>query len=149
MIRRLRRQRRFLDRVLLALLALALGGVLLAPCTAAMAVPAHSTLAQPGPQSNPQIGPRCGETCPMPHCAGGSGSQTCTQGCATQACATGHTPAPLAAATAVPAAHIAPALHALAMPAYGASPRVIPFPPAADRPPPRPVPHQSFAILLL
>lgn len=152
MIRRLHRQRRFLGRTLFALLAFALGSVLLAPCTTVMAAPAHArgTPAQSGPRSGPQIGPRCDESYPMPHCAGGGDSRTCTQGCAAQACEVGHTtPAPLAAATSIPAAHMAPALHALAMPAYEASPRAIPFPPAANRPPPRPVPHRSFAILLI
>ncbi len=144
MIRRLRRQHRFLDRALLALLALALGGVLLAPCTTAIAAPAPPHARNTPTQSGPQIDARCGGSCSMPDRAGGSDSPICTQGCSV-----GHTMPTLAAATAVPAAHIAPALHALAMPAYGTSPRVIPFPPAADRPPPRPVPHQSFAILLL
>ena len=146
MIRRLRRQRRFLGRTLLALLALAFGGALLAPCITAIAAPASPPPhARNTPtQSGPQIDARCGGSCSMPDRASGSDSPICTQGCSV-----GHTMPTLAASASVPAAHIAPALHALAMPAYGASPRVIPFPPAADRPPPRPVPHRSFAILLI
>ncbi len=140
MIRRLHRQRRFLGRTLLALLAFAVGGMLLVPCTTAVAAPARATPVQSGPQ----VDVRCGGSCSMPDHAGGSDSPICTQGCAV-----GHTLPTLAVTASIPAAHMVPALHALAMPAYEASPRVIPFPPAANRPPPRPVPHQSFAILLI
>ncbi len=140
MIHRLRRQCRSRARTLLTLLAFALGGVILVPCATAVAAPTRTTPVQSGPQ----IDARCGESCSMPDRASGSDSPICTQGCSV-----GHTMPTLAASAPVPAAHMAPTLHALAMPAYGASPRVIPFPPAANRPPPRPVPHQSFAILLI